>query len=146
MSKLSSLIPATTKQKRRPGRGIGSTKGGHTSGRGTKGQWARQGALVPLWFEGGQLPLVKRLPMLRGKGRLKPTTQVVTITLADLQKVQAEVVTIETLKLEKMIPETATRVKVIATGEITKEVSVKGLAITDTARKQIEAVGGTIEN
>jgi large subunit ribosomal protein L15 len=146
MSKLSSLIPATSKPQRRVGRGIGSTKGGHTSGRGTKGQLARQGAKVPLWFEGGQLPLIKRLPMLRGKGRLKPTTQVIAITLADLEKVQAAVITVEALKLEKVIPAAAAKVKVIATGAVSKKLTLKGIVVTEGARKQIEAVGGTIEN
>lgn len=146
MSKISSLLPSTTKPKRRVGRGIGSTKGGHTSGRGTKGQWARQGALVPLWFEGGQLPLVKRLPMLRGKGRLKPTTQIIAVTLSDIEKIAADVVTVESLKLEKVIPAKATKVKIIATGVITKSKTIKGLSVTESAKKQIETVGGTVEN
>ena len=146
MSKLSVLPEIAAKPKRREGRGIGSRKGGHTSGRGTKGQLSRQGAKVPLWFEGGQLPLIKRLPMLRGKGRLKPTTKVITLTLSDLNKVTAEVVTVETLKIEKIIPSDTSRVKVIATGEVTKKVALKGIATTDTARTQIEKAGGTVEN
>jgi large subunit ribosomal protein L15 len=146
MSKLSVLPAIAAKPKRRIGRGIGSTAGGHTSTRGTKGQLARQGAKVPLWFEGGQLPLIKRLPMLRGKGRLKPTTKVITLTLSDLNNVTADVVTVDSLKLEKVIPSDANRVKVIATGTVTKKVALKGIAVTDSARTQIETVGGTVEN
>lgn len=146
MSKLSALTPITTKSKRRVGRGIGSTKGGHTSGKGTKGQLSRQGANVPLWFEGGQLPLVKRLPMLRGKGRLKPTSKTIALTLSELNRVSADEVTIETLKLEKMIPQQAERVKIIASGAIDKKLTVKGLVATEGARKQIEKAGGTVVN
>jgi large subunit ribosomal protein L15 len=84
--------------------------------------------------------------MLRGKGRLKPTTQVIAITLADLEKVQAAVITVEALKLEKVIPAAAAKVKVIATGAVSKKLTLKGIVVTEGARKQIEAVGGTIEN
>lgn len=146
MSKLSSLPAATTKSKRRVGRGIGSRAGGHTSGRGTKGQKARRGAKIPLWFEGGQLPLIKRLPMLRGKGLLKPTTKVIAVTLSDLEKIKAEVITVDSLKLEKLIPAETTRVKVIATGKISKKVAIKGISVTENSRIQIEKAGGTVEN
>ncbi len=146
MSKLHSLPAATTKSKRRVGRGIGSTKGGHTSGRGTKGQLARQGAKVPLWFEGGQLPLIKRMPMLRGKGKLKAMTNTIAVTLTDLERSQSAVITVESLKLEKVIPAKASKVKVIASGAISKKITLKGIAITDSARVQVEKVGGTVEN
>lgn len=144
MSKLILLPAATTKSKRRVGRGIGSTKGGHTSGRGTKGQWARQGALVPLWFEGGQLPLVKRLPMLRGKGRLNATSLAVAVTLTDLEKMSATTISVDTLKLERIVPQRAARVKVIATGVITKKIALQGISVSQKARELIEKAGGTV--
>ena len=146
MSKLSTLPAIKTKSSRRVGRGYGSTKGGHTSGRGTKGQLSRQGAKVPLWFEGGQLPLIKRIPMQRGKGLLKPTSLAVAVTLSDLQKMKSDSISIDTLKLEKIVPQRAARVKVIATGTLSKKVTLKGLAVSQKAREVIEKVGGTVEN
>ncbi|MBP7768259.1 50S ribosomal protein L15 [Candidatus Woesebacteria bacterium] len=145
MSKLSQLKPLTTKQQKRVGRGFGSGKGGHTSGKGTKGQKARQGANIPLWFEGGQLPLVKRLPMLRGKGRLNATSLIVSITLTDLQRMKATSISLDTLKLEKIIPARATKAKIIATGVLSKKVTISGLPVSKQAREIIEKVGGIVE-
>lgn len=144
MAKLATLPAIKTKSQKRPGRGFGSGKGGHTSGRGTKGQLARQGAKVPLWFEGGQLPLIKRLPMLRGKGRLNVTSLTVAVTLKDLENMKADTISLDTLKLEKVIPARATRAKVIATGELTRTVTIKALAVSKKAREMIEKVGGTV--
>lgn len=146
MSKLSTLPAIKTKSSRRVGRGYGSTKGGHTSGRGTKGQLSRQGAKVPLWFEGGQLPLIKRIPMQRGKGLLKATSLAVAVTLNDLQKMKSDSISMDTLILEKIVPQRAARVKVIATGTLSKKVTLKGLAVSQKAREEIEKVGGTVEN
>lgn len=145
MSLLSSLQKITTKGKKRVGRGYGMGKGGHTSGRGTKGQWARQGANVPLWFEGGQLPLVKRLPMLRGKGRLKATSLTAGISLTDLEKMKSDTITVDTLKLEKVIPARAAGAKVIASGALSRKVSLKGIAVSEKARQMIEQAGGSVE-
>ena len=145
MSILKQLPTITTKPKRRCGRGIGSTLGGHTSGRGTKGQKARRGSKIPLWFEGGQLPLIKRLPMLRGKGLLKPTTKTVAVTLGDLNKLSSKNVTLDTLKLEKLIPQEARAAKVIATGKLTKALKVTGLRLSAQAQVAIEQAGGTVE-
>lgn len=145
MSILSKLTAITTKQAKRRGRGYGSGKGGHTSGRGQKGQSSRQGANVPLWFEGGQLPLIKRLPMWRGKGQLKPLGKTVEVTLAELQSLQLTEVSLDSLKIARVIDKRAKHAKIIATGTISKAITVKGLGITAKARTAIEQAGGTIE-
>lgn len=145
MSLLNKLPKSTGKSKRRRGRGIGSTLGGHTAGRGQKGQLSRTGANVPVWFEGGQLPLIKRMPMLRGKGRLKPTSKVIAVSLSDIEKMSADTISLETLKLEKVIAEQARAAKVIATGEITRKVTLTGIAVTKQAEAAIKKAGGTVD-
>ena len=116
MSILSKLFTTTTRAMKRRGRGIGSGKGGHTSGRGQKGQKSRQGANVPLWFEGGQLPLIKRLPMLRGKGLLKSQNKSVEVTLSELDRLDMAEVSLDSLKLARVIDKRAKSAKIIATG------------------------------
>jgi large subunit ribosomal protein L15 len=144
MSLLNKLKPTADTKKKRVGRGYGSGKGGHTSSKGMKGQNSRRGGGVPVWFEGGQLPLIKRLPMLRGKGKLKVVRPVAGITLSDLQNMTATEVTLDTLKLEKIIDRRFAKAKVIATGSLDKAVTVKGLAVTAKAREVIEARGGSV--
>lgn len=146
MSRIASLPSIIQRPKKRVGRGIGSGKGGHTSSRGQKGQWSRQGASVPAWFEGGQLPLVKRLPMLRGKGLLKPTSRVVSLTLSDLNTLEAGTVTLDTLKLAQIIPQLARSAKIIATGTIQKKMIIStGVTVTAAAQTAIEAAGGSVQ-
>lgn len=145
MSLLNQLPSITGKSKKRIGRGYGSGKGGHTSSRGQKGQKSRVGAKVALWFEGGQLPLTKRLPMMRGKGKLKVVVPTAEIALRDLNKMQAETVTLETLKLEKVIDKRFKKAKVIAGGELTKKVILQGIKATPAATAAIEAKGGQVK-
>lgn len=146
MSRIATLPSIIERPKKRVGRGIGSGKGGHTSSRGQKGQWSRQGANVPLWFEGGQLPLVKRLPMLRGKGLLKPTSRIVSLTLKDLNTLDAGTVTLDTLKLAQIIPQMARGAKIIATGVIQKKMVISsGVIVTAAAQAAIEAAGGSVQ-
>lgn len=138
-------LPAlTTRASKRLGRGYGSGKGGHTSSRGAKGQKSRQGAKIPLRFEGGNLPLVKRLPMLRGKGRLKAVRSVIELTLTDLDRLGQDQVTMDTLRVAKIVPNQSTAVKVIATGTLTKAVTVTGIRVSKTARQMIEQAGGRV--
>lgn len=145
MPSLLSKLPASSiRQRKRIGRGYGSGVGGHTATRGQKGQKSRAGGKIPLWFEGGQLPLIKRMPMLRGKGRFVSFGKRVELSLDKLNKVSATDVTLETLKLEKLISSRAQAVKIIGTGEITKKVKLIGLAVTSGAQKKIEAAGGSI--
>lgn len=145
MSLLHSLTKTISKSKKRIGRGIGSGTGGHTSTRGQKGQKSRTGSKVPLWFEGGQLPLIKRLPMIKGKGRFKVVRPVAEITLHDLEKMTAKTISLETLKLEKIIESKYKRAKIIGTGTLTRVVTITDIAVTPKAREIIESVGGKVE-
>ena len=133
-----------TRSKKRVGRGIGSGKGGHTSSRGSKGQKSRRGSKIPLRFEGGNLPLIKRLPMMRGKGRLKQVRSRVELTLTDLDRLGQDSITLDTLKLAKLVPNSSTSVKVIATGTLTRPVSITGIRVSSTARQMIEKAGGNV--
>jgi large subunit ribosomal protein L15 len=141
---LSKLTAITDKPKKRIGRGIGSGKGGHTSSRGTKGQKSRVGSKIPLWFEGGQLPLVKRLPMIRGKSKFKVVNPTAEVTLTDLNKVTADTVTLDTLKLEKIVDQRFRKAKIIASGKLEKKVTVKGIPATKAAAEAIAQAGGQV--
>ena len=145
MSLLNKITPIKQKSHKRVGRGFGSGKGGHTSGRGTKGQGSRGGANIPLWFEGGQLPLIKRLPMLRGKGRFNVVRPTAAVSLTDLDNMRADKITFETLKLEKVVPARAKKAKIIATGKILRSVIVEGVPTSSSAAKQIKEVGGAVQ-
>ena len=145
MSLLNKLTSITEKSHKRVGRGYGMGKGGHTAGRGQKGQGSRTGANVPLWFEGGQLPLIKRLPMWRGKGKFTSVRPSAAITLSDLEKMTADVITLETLKVEKVIDRRYKKAKVISNGSLTRKITVKEIGVSAGARKAIEKAGGTVE-
>jgi large subunit ribosomal protein L15 len=145
MSLLQHLAKITARSSKRLGRGYGSGKGGHTVGRGQKGQKSRKGKNIPLWFEGGQLPGVKKYPMIRGKDRfsvLRPTAE---ISLTDLEKLPVAEVTLETLKLYKVIERRFKKAKIIATGKLTKKRHIKGIPVSAQARKTIEKLGGLVE-
>lgn len=145
MSILNQLSSTTTRSAKRLGRGYGSGKGGHNSSHGTKGAGARKSASLPLWFEGGQLPLVKRLPMIRGKSRFKTFGKIAEVNLADLAKVSADKITLESLKLAKIIANNSVAAKVVNTGKLEKAVVVSGLRLSAGAKKAIEAAGGKVE-
>ena len=141
--KFSQSLPAlVTRKKKRVGRGYGSGVGGHTATRGQKGQKARNS--VPLWFEGGQLPLIKRLPMLRGKGRLNSLKLQESIELGRLNKLSGDEVTVEILKQAKIIARQTKTVKLLA-GKLERKIVVKGIAVSSSARKMIEQLGGSVE-
>lgn len=146
MSILSLIRKITDKQSKRLGRGYGSGKGGHTSSRGQKGQKSRTGSKVPLWFEGGALPLSKRIPMWRGKGRFKVLHPTVELTFADLNKLSFEDITLDTLKLNRVIDRRFKKAKVICKGKLTKKVNLKGILVSQAAREAIETLGGSVEN
>ncbi len=145
MSLMKTLLKTTQKSKKRLGRGPGSGKGMHTVGRGTKGAGARKSSSRPTWYEGGQLPLIKRVPMLRGKGRFNVVRPTAEVTLADLEKMTAEIITLDSLKLEKVIDTQFKKAKIIANGKITRKVTVQGIAVSATAAKMITAAGGSTE-
>lgn len=144
MSLLGKLTKTTKKSQKRVGRGYGSGKGGHTSTRGMKGYKSRQGSKVALWFEGGQLPLIKRLPMLRGKGRLNVVRPTAQVKLSDIEKMKADVITLDALKLEKVIDTRFKKAKIIASGELTRKVTVQGVPVSKAAKSAIEKNGGSI--
>lgn len=145
MSLLQKLTAITSRSAKRLGRGYGSGKGGHTSSRGQKGQGSRVGSKIPLWFEGGQLPGVKKYPMIRGKGRFKSLNVAAEITLTDLQKMPVSEITLETLKLHKVIEKKFKKAKIIASGTVTKKVQVKGIPASAQAVEAIQKAGGSVE-
>jgi large subunit ribosomal protein L15 len=134
--------PGSRKDAKRVGRGIGSGLG-KTAGRGHKGQKSRSGGKVRPGFEGGQMPLQKRLPKYGFTSRVSRTTA--QVRLGELGAVQSDVVDLEALKAANVIRQDVLRVRVFLSGEITKAVTVKGLAVTKGAREAIEKAGGKVE-
>jgi large subunit ribosomal protein L15 len=128
--------------KRRVGRGIGSGLG-KTAGRGHKGQKSRAGGFHKVGFEGGQMPLHRRLPKRGFKSHLLALNAEVNLT--DLARLEASEVDMLTLKTAGLIGELVKKVKVVKTGEISKAVKLKGINATAGARAAIEAAGGSIE-
>ena len=127
---------------KRVGRGIGSGNG-KTCGRGHKGQKSRSGGFHKTGFEGGQMPLQRRLPKVgfrSRKGRYSAE-----LRLHELALVEADVVDMLSLKAANLVPQETQRVKVIASGKIEKAVSLRGIAVTKGARAAIESAGGKIE-
>jgi large subunit ribosomal protein L15 len=142
--KLNSLSPAEGEKTaaRRVGRGIGSGLG-KTCGRGHKGQKARSGGFHKRGFEGGQMPLQRRLPKVGFTSRKKALTA--EIRLDALANIEADVIDLLTLKSVGAIAENTQRVKVINSGEISTAVKLKGIAVTANAKAAIEAAGGKVE-
>jgi large subunit ribosomal protein L15 len=128
--------------KRRVGRGIGSGLG-KTAGRGHKGQKSRAGGFHKVGFEGGQMPLHRRLPKRGFKSHMLALNAEVNLT--DLARLEASEVDMLTLKTAGLIGELVKKVKVVKTGEISKAVKLKGINATAGARAAIEAAGGSIE-
>jgi len=127
--------------KRRVGRGIGSGLG-KTAGRGHKGQKSRSGGYHKVGFEGGQMPLQRRLPKRGVKSaQLQFNAEV---TLADLNSVEAAEIDMLVLKQAGLVGQLAKRVKVVKTGEITRAVKLKDIAATAGAKAAIEAAGGSL--
>jgi len=133
--------PGSNKAGKRVGRGIGSGTG-KTCGRGHKGQKSRTGGSIMVGFEGGQMPLQKRLPKIGFSSRVGIVTD--EVRLHELNRFD-DVVDLDALKKANLITKNIRRVKVFASGEITKAVTLKGIAVTKGARAAIEAAGGKIE-
>lgn len=142
--RLNTLSPAPGRIRpgKRVGRGIGSGLG-KTAGRGHKGQKARAGGTVRPGFEGGQMPLQKRLPKYGFSSQLSRVTA--EVRLAELNGLGLELIDLNALKEANIIGRNIKRAKVFLSGEITKAVTVKGLAVTKGAKAAIEAAGGKIE-
>jgi large subunit ribosomal protein L15 len=141
---LNTLAPAEGEKKsaKRVGRGIGSGLG-KTCGRGHKGQKSRSGGFHKRGFEGGQMPLQRRLPKVGFSSRVGRTTA--QVRLDDLKNVAAETIDLLALKSAGLIPENTLRVKVINSGEIKTAVNLKGIVATAGAKSAIEAAGGKVE-
>ena len=140
---LNNIKPADGSQRdrRRVGRGIGSGLG-KTAGRGHKGQKSRAGGYHKVGFEGGQMPLQRRLPKRGFKSQsLKYNAE---ITLADLQKLGLDEVDMLSLKQAGLVGDMIKTVKVIKTGELSVKVALKGVGATAGAKAAIEAAGGTV--
>ena len=142
--RLNTLSPAlgSRKNAKRVGRGIGSGVG-KTAGRGHKGQKSRSGGKVRPGFEGGQMPLQKRLPKYGFSSRMSKTSA--QVRLGELGGVNADVIDLEALKAADLVKDDATRARIFLSGELDKAVTVKGLAVTKGAREAIERAGGKVE-
>lgn len=142
--RLNSLSPAPgrIKEAKRAGRGIGSGLG-KTGGRGHKGQKSRSGGTVRPGFEGGQMPLQKRLPKYGFTSRLAAVTA--EIRLSELGLIEGDIVDIESLRAAGLINNNILRAKVFASGELVKAVTLKGIRATKGAIAAIEAAGGKVE-
>mgnify|MGYP001816850923 CR=1 FL=1 len=138
-----SPAPGARKNSKRVGRGIGSGVG-KTAGRGHKGQKSRSGGSVRPGFEGGQMPLQKRLPKYGFTSRIARTTA--QIRLSELNAVDADVVDLDALKAADLVKSNVTRARVFLSGELGKAVTIKGLAVTKGAREAIEKAGGKVED
>ena len=142
---LHNLQPAkgSVKNKKRIARGPGSGRGG-TSTRGHKGQKSRSGGFHKIGFEGGQMPLQRRLPKFGFRSAKSKLTA--EVRLHELLLTDSAVVDIKALKEANIVPEFTQRVKVILSGEINESVHTRGLVFTKGARKAVEAAGGKIED
>jgi large subunit ribosomal protein L15 len=137
-----SPAPGSKSSPRRVGRGIGSGLG-KTSGKGHKGQKARAGGFHKINFEGGQMPIQRRLPKMGFRSRLARVTD--EINLSELSVLDASIIDLDVLKASGLVNKSIQYVKVILSGELTHAVNIKGLRVTEGARKAIESLGGSIE-
>lgn len=136
-----SPAPGSTKARKRLGRGIGSGWG-KTSGKGHKGLKARSGGSVKPGFEGGQMPLQMRLPKFGFSSRVGRVTA--EVRTAELNKIDADVIDLEALRKANVISSGYKRAKIMLSGDVTKAVTVQGIAVTKGARAAIEAAGGKV--
>lgn len=144
--KLHQLSKTTTKPKKRLGRGYGSGKGGHTTVRGTKGQKSR--SKIPMWFEGGQLPQIRRFPFIRGKGRFKSLKpDVVEINLSQLNTLkpnsQVNPKTLVDMGLVRPADIKSKHIKILGRGKLEVPLNIN-LPTSKSARNKIEAAGGKV--
>jgi len=142
--RLNTIKPArgSRSARRRVGRGIGSGLG-KTAGRGHKGQHARSGGYHKVGFEGGQMPLHRRLPK---RGFTSPTRdQVAEVRTSELEHMKATEIDLATLKAERVVSRRVPGVKVILSGKLSRKITLKGVAVSKGARAAIEAAGGRVE-
>jgi large subunit ribosomal protein L15 len=141
---LNTLKPRSGSRRPRLRVGRGASAGqGKTSGRGVKGQRARKGGYHKVGFEGGQMPLQRRLPKVGFRSKMKSTRA--EVRLSELAKVDAAVIDLEALKKAGVVPVFAEQAKLILSGEVTKAVTLKGVLATKGARAAVEAAGGKFQ-
>ena len=140
---LNTLAPAEGEKRtrRRVGRGIGSGFG-KTCGRGHKGQKARSGGFTKIGFEGGQMPLQRRLPKVGFSSRVSIITS--QVTLSEIDKLEEKEITVYVLKKHNLVTKNIKRVKVMLSGEINRAVTLTGIKVTKGAKIAIEAAKGTV--
>ena len=142
--RLNSLKPARGAKRPRLRVGRGASAGqGKTCGRGTKGQRARKGGYHKVGFEGGQMPIQRRLPKVGFRSDIARTRA--EVRLHELDKVEGGIIDLESLKKAHVVPMGTERAKVVLSGEIKKAVTLKGVGATKGARAAIEAAGGKVE-
>ncbi len=142
--KLNTISPAPGARKPRLRVGRGASAGqGKTCGRGVKGQRARKGGYHKVGFEGGQMPLQRRLPKFGFRSMIAP--RVAEVRLSELAGVEGGSIDLDSLKKAGIVPRGALKAKIVLSGEIRTAVRVKGVGVTKGARAAIEAAGGSIE-
>ncbi|MBA3792719.1 MAG: 50S ribosomal protein L15 [Rubrobacter sp.] len=143
-----SPAPGSTRGRKRVGRGIGSGKG-KTSGRGHKGAGARSGSSTHAAYEGGQMPLQRRLPRLKGQARGRHTVarpvNYAPVNISDLEGVSGDTIGPDELRAAGLVRKKAKLVKILGNGEVGRAVTVRAHAFSETAKTKIEAGGGSVE-
>jgi len=142
--KLNNISPAAGSRKTRLRVGRGASAGqGKTCGRGVKGQRARKGGYHKVGFEGGQMPIQRRLPKVGF--RSKVASLVAEVRLNELARIEGGVIDLDSLKRANLVPARAERARIMRSGEIKVAVTIRGLGVTKGAREAIEAAGGKVE-
>ena len=144
MMRLNTIKPGigSKPSRKRVGRGIGSGLG-KTCGRGHKGQHSRAGGFHKVGFEGGQMPLQRRLPKRGFSSR--NTANIAEVRLNELTVLSVEIIDLQSLKLAGIVPTFAKGAKIVASGELSKAVTLRGLALSKGARAAVESAGGSIQ-
>jgi large subunit ribosomal protein L15 len=143
MSLLNTLAPEIArKDKKRVGRGMGSGKG-KTSGRGHKGQKARSGGFHKVGFEGGQMPIQRRVPKFGFTSRKSMVSE--SVRSSDLNLIDADIVTVDVLIEAGVVRSNTKFVKVFSSGEITRPLKLKGIRVTASIKEAIEKAGGSVD-
>jgi large subunit ribosomal protein L15 len=142
--RLNELAPAegAKREHRRLGRGIGSGLG-KTGGRGVKGQTSRSGSGIRAGFEGGQMPIYRRLPKFGFTSQIALKTA--EVRLSELNKVEGDIISLETLKAANIVRRDQIRARIVLSGDVTRAYTVKGVVLTKGAKAAIEAAGGKVE-
>jgi len=142
--KLNSMSPAAGSKKPRLRVGRGASAGqGKTCGRGVKGQRARKGGYHKVGFEGGQMPIQRRLPKVGFRSKVAPL--VAEVRLNELARIEGGMVDLASLKRANLVPANAARARIMRSGEIKVAVTIRGVGVTKGAREAIEAAGGKVE-